>query len=346
MHSVEIFVLLLALVAGIPLLAEKIRIPYPAVLVMTGLGLCFIPGLPRVHLDPDLVFLFVLPPLVYRAALLTSWRDFHKNLRPILLLGVGLVIFTTLAVGIALKLMLPAIPWAAAFVLGAIVSPSDTVAAGAIMKRLPVPRRVVTVLEGESLINDATGLIAYKFAIAAVLTGSFSFWGAAAHFAWALVGGIAVGWLVFRLASAIHSRLDNPPVQAVISLITPFIAYLPADHLQASGIIAVVTTGLFLGWQSNTVVTAKMRLLVVPMWEMIEFILNGFIFVIIGLQLPAVMHNLEGTPLTLLARMATIVCGAVILVRILWVFPATYLPRMLFASIRKKIRCHERAQWF
>ena len=336
MHSVEVFVLLLALVAGVPLLANKVHIPYPALLVLTGLGLCFVPGLPVFHLSPNLIFLFVLPPLVYRASIGTSWRDFRNDLRPIVLLGVGLVLFTTVTVGYVVKFMLPSLPWAAAFALGAIVSPSDTVAAIAIMKKLRIPRRVVAILEGESLINDATGLIAYKFAVAAVLSGAFSMSHAVGAFVWALFGGIAIGWLVYRLVAAIQSRLDDPPVQAVISLATPFVAYLPAEILHASGIISVVTTGLFVGSNIATLVTARMRLLVFPMWEMIEFVLNGFIFIVIGLQLPVVMHNLAGTPVRLLADLAAAVCAAVVITRVVWVFPATYLPRALIPGIRKR----------
>lgn len=335
-QDVEIFVLLLALTAGLALLANRVRIPYPALLVLAGLALSVMPRLPAVQLNPDLVLIFFLPPIVYQAALVTSWRDFQQNLRPVLLLGVALVIFTTLLVGCVAHALVPGLPWAAAFVLGAIVSPSDTAGAIAVLQELPIPRRVVTVLEDESLINDATGLITYKFAVVAVSTGVFSFWQAAAHFVWTAAAGVFIGFLIGRGVLAIHRRLDNPSVQATLSLLTPFTAFALADAAAASGVIAVAAAGLTIGWNSAETVNARARMTALTMWEMIVFVLNGCAFILIGLQLPQVMHGLAGLPRAEVWRAAAAVCAAVVFGRVGWVFTASYLPRWLSARLRRR----------
>lgn len=336
MQAVEILILLLALTAGLALLANRVRIPYPTLLVLAGLALSLVPRLPAVQLNPDLVLIFFLPPIVYQAALVTSWRDFQQNLRPILLLGVGLVIFTTLLVGCVAHALVPGLPWAAAFALGAIVSPSDTAGAIAVLQQLPIPRRIVTVLEDESLINDATGLILYKFAVIAVSTGVFSFWQASTHFVWTAVGGVLTGFLIGRGVLAIHRRLDNPSVQATLSLLTPFTAFALADAAAASGVIAVAAAGLTVGWNSAVAVNARARMTALTMWEMIVFVLNGCAFILIGLQLPQVMHGLASLPRAEIWQAATAVCAAVIFGRVLWVFPAAYLPRKLSARVRRR----------
>ena len=334
MVVVETVLVLLVAIAGLALLARKLELPYPILLVLGGLGFALVPGLPEVKLDPELVFLFFLPPLLYPAALFTSWRDFRANLRPITLLAVGLVLFTTLLIG-WLAHWLTGMPLAAGFVLGAIVSPSDAVAATAITQRLRVPQRIVTVLDGESLVNDATALVALRFAIAAVVTGSFSLLHAGEEFCLAGGGGILFGLAIGWLAVQVHSRLDDPPVQATLSLLTPFGAYLPADRLGLSGVLAVVSAGLYVGWRAPVIVSARTRLQVGPFWEMIVFLLNGLVFILIGLQLPEVMGRLAGQSRWLLLEDAVVVCGAVVVARILWVFPATYLPRLLIPHLRK-----------
>lgn len=327
-YVIETFVGLLVAVAGLALLARKLQVPYPILLVIGGLVLALIPGLPRVRLNPDLVFLFFLPPLLYPAALFTSWRDFRANLRSISLLAIGLVLFTSVVIAWVAHL-LTGLPLAAGFVLGAIVSPPDAVAATAIAERLRLPRRIVTILEGESLVNDATALVTYRFAVGAVLTGTFSIASAGVRFVVAGAGGILFGLLIGWVASKIHRRLDDPPVQVTISLLTPFVAYLPADRLGLSGVLAVVTAGLYLGWRAPEIVNARMRLQAFPVWEMVVFLLNGLIFILIGLQLPEVIGNLAGQSKWELARDALVISVAVIVVRIVWVFTATYLPRML-----------------
>ena len=336
LNIIEVVFGLMATVAGLALLARKLSIPYPILLVMGGLLLGLVPGLPRVRLDPELVFLFFLPPLLYPAALFTPWRDFRANLRPISLLAVGLVLFTTVAVGFLAHYFIPDLPLAAGFVLGAIISPPDAIAASAIAERLSVPRRIITILEGESLVNDATALVAFRFAVAAVVTGSFSLAHASGQFFIVGIGGILIGLVVGFLTVWVQKRIDDPPIEITISLITPFAAYLPAEQLGVSGVLAVVTTGLYHGWRIPEFTSSRTRLLAGPVWQMIEFVLNGFIFLLIGLQLPEVLRHSAGQPIAQLVGYAAAISLAVILIRILWVFPASYLPRLLFKRIRAR----------
>ncbi len=240
MHQAEIVVLLFTAVGILAVLAHKITLPYPIVLVLGGLALSFVPRLPAVNLNPDVVFYFILPAVIYPAALFTSWRDFRRNLRPILLLAIGLVLATMLAVAWIAHSIVPALPWAAAFALGAIVSPPDAVAATAIIRRLGVPHRIQVILEGESLVNDATALVALQFAIAALVTGTFSPAYAAGRFVWAAAGGIGIGLLVGVAMRWVQSHLNDPPIQITFSLLTPFIAYLSAERMHASGVLATV----------------------------------------------------------------------------------------------------------
>jgi monovalent cation/hydrogen antiporter len=333
----DIFVGLLLTVAVLAMLARKLHIPYPILFVIGGLLLGSIHGLPKVTLDPHLVFLFFLPPLLFPAALFTSWRDFRLNLRPISLLAIGLVLFTTIAVAYLAHYFMH-LPLAVGFVLGAIISPPDAIAATAIAERLKIPRRIITILEGESLVNDATALVAYSFAIAAVKTGSFSLTHASGQFFVVGVGGILIGLAVGWLAQQFHKRVDDAPIEITVSLLTPFAAYLLAERLEVSGVLAVVTAGLYLGRRMPELLTFKTRLQGGPVWEMVEFLLNGFVFILIGLQLPTVLLALSGheIPIQRLVWYALLISLAVILVRILWVFPAAYLPRLLFKSIRKR----------
>lgn len=334
----DVIDLILGLLVGVAVLsalARQIHVPPAIVLVIGGALFGLIPGLPPVHLDPDLVFLFFLPPLLYPAALFTSWRDFRANLRPISFLAVGLVLFTTVAIAWLAHRVI-GVPLAAGFVLGAIISPPDAVAATAITQRVRVPRRIITILEGESLVNDATALVAYRFAVAAMVTGAFSWADAGWRFLVVGAGGLAIGLAIGKIVAGIQQRLDDPPVQVTISLLTPFAAYVLADRLDVSGVLAVVTAGVYLGWRSPEITTARMRLLVRPVWETIGFVLNGFIFILIGLQLPEVLDAVSAHSPSQLAVSALLISLAVILVRVLWVFPAAYLPRWLFRSIRER----------
>jgi len=330
----EIFVGLLLAVAVLALVARKLTIPYPILFVIGGLLLGLIPKLPKVRLDPELVFLFFLPPLLFPAALFTSWRDFRANLRPISLLAVGLVLFTTVAVAWLAHYFMD-LPLAAGFVLGAIISPPDAIAATAIADRLKIPSRIVTILEGESLVNDATALVASRFAVVAGVRGSFSLAHASGQFFIVGTGGILLGIAVGWVAEQFHKRVYDAPIEITVSLLTPFAAYLLAERLEVSGVLAVVTAGLYLGWRIPEITNFQTRLQARPVWDMVEFLLNGFVFILIGLQLPEVLRALSGNaiPIPQLVWYALLISVAVILIRILWVFPATYLPRLFFKKL-------------
>jgi monovalent cation/hydrogen antiporter len=342
---------LLAAVAALATLAGRLGIPYPILLVLGGLVLGFVPGLPRPELEPDVVFLLFLPPLLYVSAIFTSWRDFRANLRPISLLAVGLVLMTTCVVA-AVAHWAIGLPWAAAFVLGAIVSPTDAIAATAVAQRLGVPRRIVTILEGESLVNDATGIVAYRIAVGAVVAGTFSLWQAGLQFVAGAIGGIAVGlavgWVVIWARRHVS---EEPHVQNTISLLTPFAAYLLAEepshyawqellHLPGdfafSGVLSVVATGLYLGRRAPYVISAEARLQGYAFWDLVTFLLNGLIFALIGLQLRGIVGRLSEFSVGDLLLYAGIISLTVILVRFLWVFPATYVPRWVSRSLRER----------
>ncbi|EEF58773.1 Na+/H+ antiporter [Pedosphaera parvula] len=336
MEHVDLLLGLLVAVAALTVLARKIKVPFPILFVIGGLLLALIPGLPRVKLRPDLVFFLFLPPLLFPAALFTSWRDFYANIRSISLLAVGLVIFTTVVVGFLAHYLVEGLPLGAAFAFGAIVSPPDAVAATAIAQRLGMPRRIVTVLEGESLVNDASALVALRFAVAAMVSGSFSLVQAGGAFVLVSMGGIAIGLGIGWVSVKISKWIDDPPVQIIISLLTPFAAYLSAERLGVSGVLGVVTAGLYVGWHMPEISDAKTRLLAYPFWEMVVFLLNGIIFLLIGLQLPEVLQTLEGQSMLKLCGQAALLSLAVILVRIVWVFPATYLPRYFSQALRQR----------
>ena len=336
MHQAETIVLLFALVAALVVIARKLGLPYPIVLVISGLALSFVPRLPPIKLNPDIVFYFFLPLLLYPPALYTSWRDFRRNLRAILLLAIGLVLTTMVTVAWVTHTIVPAIPWAAAFALGAIVSPPDAIAATSVIRRLSVPYRIEVVLEGESLVNDATALVALQFAIVAMMTGSFSVGDASLRFVVVAAGGIGFGLLVGYVMRWVQGHLDDPPVQITLSLITPFLAYLPAERLHVSGVLATVTAGILLGWYSPLIVRARFRLQVFAFWDTVVFLLNGFVFIVIGLQLPGILRELHGESLMRLIDNALIICGVVVLVRIVWVVVVTYVPRLLSKKLRKR----------
>ena len=335
MHIIEVIVLLLAVITALAEVTDKIKIPYPILLVLAGMGIGLIPGLPPVELKPDIVFLLFLPPVLYAAAWYTSWPDFKAAKRPISLLAIGCVIFSTCAVAWVAHTFIPGFGWADAFVLGAIISPPDAVAATAATKGLGVPRRVTTILEGESLVNDATGLIAYKYAVAAVVSGSFVLWEAGLQFFLVAGAGILVGLAVGQIFLWIHRITpDNPTTDTTLTFLTPFIAYLSAEAVHVSGVLAVVTAGIFLTWHSSEVFSQQTRLQAVGSWNTFLFILNGIIFILIGLQLPTVLKNIEGSVAELIGYGA-IVSATVIVGRLIWVYPGAYIPRWLSKTIRK-----------
>jgi Na+/H+ antiporter len=352
--QIEIILGLLLAVAALATLATRLGVPYPILLVIGGSALGFVPGLPPVELDPELVFLLFLPPLLYVSALFTSWRDFRANIKPISLLAVGLVLMTTFVVGAVVHTVI-GLPWAAAFVLGAIVSPTDAIAATTVAQRLGVPRRIVTILEGESLVNDATGIVAYRVAVAAVVTGAFSIWEAGLQFVVGAAGGVAVGFAVGWLVVWARRHLsEDPSIQNIVSLLTPFVAYLAAEELPHSlwellhelfgmpgdlyfsGVLAVVTTGLYLGRKGPYIISSGTRLQGYATWELITFLLNGLIFILIGLQLRSVVQGLDEYTAGQIISYAVLVSLTVILVRMIWVFPATYVPRWTIRRIRER----------
>jgi Na+/H+ antiporter len=333
--DVGLLVVLVA-VAGFLVLAHRTGMPYPILLVVGGAALGFLTG-STVSLDPDLVLVIFLPPLLYAAAFFSSLRDLRANVRPIALLSIGLVVLTTLGVGLVAHAAIDGLSWAAAFTLGAVLSPTDPVAASAIASRLGAPRRYVTVVEGESLLNDSTGLIAYKFAVAAVVTGAFSLPGALGSFVISTLAGIAIGIAVGWLVVWTRRRLDDAPTEITVSVLTPYFAYLPAEALGVSAVLAAVTAGIWLGWRSPELITPQTRLQAYSFWEVFVFILNAALFVLVGLQLPEVLDRIRDdySAGTLLGY-GVLVSGTVIALRFLWVFPATYLPRSLFRGLRDR----------
>jgi CPA1 family monovalent cation:H+ antiporter len=335
MNPLEITLILLACALVLGLTARRFGMPYPIALTLGGLALSFVPGLPRVGLDPHTVFTVFLPPILYQAALTTSWRDFRANLRPIFLLAVGLVVTTTLAVGFVAHWLIPGLPLPVAFVLGAIVSPPDAVAATAVMRKLGLPQRVVTVLEGESLVNDASGLVLYNFAVAAVLTGEFSASEAGLQFIVVAVGGVLFGVVLGRLAVALHSRFADPLLEITLSIILPFAAYLAAEVAHVSGVLAVVVAGLVRGWYAPEIFTPQARQLAVGVWELGVFVLTSLIFILIGLQLPQIVAGLAAYSWGALLFYGVVVSLTAIVVRFAWVFPATILPRLISRRLRR-----------
>jgi monovalent cation/hydrogen antiporter len=327
MHELgPILLILLLAVSALAALARALRVPYPIPLVVGGLVLGLVPGVPEVELAPDLVLLIFLPPLLYAAAFFSSLRELRANVGSISLLAIGLVIVTTCGVAAVAHLVI-GLPWPVAFVLGAVVSPTDAVAPAAIVRRLGVPRRIVTVIEGENLTNDWTALVVYRFAVVAVVTGAFSLPRAAFEFVLTGLGGLAIGLLVGWLVAQVRRRLDDPPVEMAVSLLTAYAAYIPAEELGLSGVIAAVTVGVYLGWRAPRLVTPSTRLQLYSVWEMLQFLLNAVLFVLVGLQLPTILEGLDETsPGTLLVQGA-LVSAVVIVLRLAWVFAAMYSPR-------------------
>src|SRR5258706_6621588 len=310
------------------ILATRLRVPYAIVLVLAGALLSLLQGLPAVELNPDLILFLFLPPLIYSSAWQISWREFRASLRPILLLSIGLVLFTTAGVAVVAHVLL-GLPWPIAFVLGAVLSPTDAVAASAIAQRMGLSRRIVTVLEGESIVNDATGLVVYTFAVAAAVTGSFELGTAIVQFGVVSLGGLVIGLVVGWPIAWLHRHLDNAPIEIAITILTPFAAYLLAETLNLSGVLAVVTAGLYLSRQSARIFSSNTRLQAYGAWDVLVFLLNGFVFLLIGLQLHSVLDTVATLqPLTLLWD-AVLICLTVIVVRIAWIISSTYLARWL-----------------
>jgi len=328
--QIVLFLMLCAVALG--WVARHFKFPYPIALVVGGGLLGFVPRLPQPQFDPQFTLVLVLPPILYQAALLTSWREFKANIRPIGLLAIGLVIATTLAVGATLKLLIPDIPWAAAFVLGAIVSPPDAVAATAILSRLSIPRQVVTILEGESLVNDATGLVIYKFAVAAVLTGVFSLWQASLELVGVAIGGVALGFLMGQAFVIVHKYLGDAFIEVLTTIAVPYVAYITAESLHVSGVLAVVAAGIVRGRYAPEIVSAEMRIIARSVWNLLVFSLNCLVFILIGWQLSAIVARLTDYTVAQLFFYGTFVSAVAIVVRFIWIYPAIYLPLVFRAA--------------
>ena len=320
---------LLGAVAAMLAIAPALRIPYPILLVLGGLAIGVIPGMPNLELRPELIFFGVLPPLLYGAAFFTSLRDLRASIRPIGLLAVGLVVMTTVGVAVVAHALVDALTWPSAFVLGAIVSPTDPIAATAIARRLGVPRKLVTIVEGESLVNDGTGLVLYRVAVAAVVTGSFSVLYAGGLFVVSALGGVAVGLAVGWVVRQARRRLDNPPAEITISLLTGYVAFIPAELLGVSAVLAAVTAGIYLGWHTPELTTPQVRLQGVAVWEIVQYLLNALLFVLVGLQLPVVIDALGDIPGARLLGYAALVSLTVIVLRFAWVFAVLHAPKLI-----------------
>ena len=325
-HTELVLAGLLFSVAVLVTAARVLAVPYPIFLVLGGLAMGAIPGIPNPELEPDLVLLIFLPPLLYSASFFTGLRELRENVRQISMLAIGLVLATALAVALVAHAVIDDMSWPAAFVLGAIVSPTDPVAATAIAGRIGVPRRVVTIVEGEALINDATALVAYKVAVAAVLTGGFTAWKAGAEFLYSGIGGAAFGLVVGWIIAQVRERLNDPPVEITIALFSGYAAYLPAEELGLSGVTAAVAVGLYMGSQTSRLTTPEVRMQGDAVWQIITFLLNSILFLLIGLQLPAILDDLRGADFDTdqLLLYGGVVTATVIVTRIVWTYVIQY----------------------
>ncbi|HEU5363575.1 MAG TPA: Na+/H+ antiporter [Gaiellaceae bacterium] len=333
-HDELALLALLAALGALLVAAAASRLAAPVWLVCGGLVLGFVPGLPHVELPPDLVLVAILPPLLYSSAFFTGLRDLRANLRPISLLAFGLVAATTLGVAVVAHAAVPRLSWAGAFTLGAIVSPTDALAATEVARRLSLPRRVVSIIEGESLVNDGMALVLYKFAVAAAVTGAFSLWTASWKLVLNVVGGIAVGLAVGFVVRQVRRRIDDTPTEVAIALLSGYLAYLPASALDVSGVLAAVTIGVYMGWYTPELTNVQTRLSGNAFWELLVFLVNALLFALVGFQLRSIASRLPITEK--LIGESAIVVAAVIAIRFVWVPIFTYLPRLLFRRIRER----------
>jgi len=334
-ETFQTFLILLGVLAGTAYVARRLNIAPAILLMLAGVALAFVPGMPPVELPPELVLLLVLPPLIYSAGVAMSWREFKNSLRPIVLLAIGCVIFTAAMVATATHYLI-GMPWTFGFLLGAIVAPPDVVAPLAIARKLHMPRRILVILEGEGLANDATALILYRFALAAIMTGSFSPSIAAGEFLAIIVGeiafGIGVGWLSLRA----RQRAADPQVEITLSLITPYIAYWLPEHLGGSGVIATVTCGLYVSWNGPLLISSATRLQGIFFWDLTIYLIEGILFLLTGFQMRALYEGSKAFPLDDVLIATALVVAIIGIARFAWVFPATYLPRWISPSLRRR----------
>jgi monovalent cation/hydrogen antiporter len=331
----QIFLILLAVLAGTALLARRIHVAPAILLLLAGIVLAFVPGMPSLELPPELVLLVVLPPLIYSASVAMSWREFKSSLRPIILLSVGCVIFTACAVAASTHYLI-GLPWNVGFLLGAIVAPPDVVAPLAIARKLGLPRRILVILEGEGLANDATALILYRFAVVAISTGMFSLPKAAGEFAVIvaaeLLFGFAVGWLSLRA----RHRARDTQIEITLSLITPYIAYWVPEHFGGSGVIATVACGLYMSWNGPLLISSATRLQGIFFWDLVIYLIEGLLFLLTGFQMRALFEKSKAFPLQDILFATALVAVIIIVARFAWVYPATYLPRLWSKRLRAR----------
>ncbi len=345
MDSFKIVVFILAILISLTAIASKRKLPFPVLLVAAGLLIGFIPQLPDLALDPDIVFVIILPPLLYDVASRTSWHEFRTSIRPISALAVTLVFFTTVSVAVTAHYFIPGFSWPLAFVLGAVVSPPDAVAASGIIKGLGLNKKVVTILEGESLVNDASALIAYRYAVTAVTTGTFVFWKAGLQFLLVAGMGIVIGVATGYLFVWVHKKIkNNPVVETSLTLLSPFVSYLAAEHFHMSGVLAVVSTGLVIAWRSPEVFSYQARMQTRIVWDTLIFLLQGFVFILIGLQLPSIIKGLGNYPFTEILGYGLLISGVTVAVRIIWVFAGAWWMNY-FKKRRKAVIPEEESTW-
>ncbi|HWF39337.1 MAG TPA: Na+/H+ antiporter [Candidatus Acidoferrales bacterium] len=329
-HVIPLLVILLVFVVALAVFAERLKTPYPIVLVIGGLIISQIPHLPQFRLNPNIVFLVILPPLIFSGAFLTSWRDFRYHLSSILLLAFGLVIFTVFGIGLVAHTMLPGFDWRTGLVLGAVVSPTDPVAAISIAKRLGLPKHVTDLIEGESLVNDATGLLALQFATGLVVTQHIPTASEGAlRFLYLVFGSIAIGLVLGRIIHEVEKRIANAPIEILISLMAPYFAYLGAEEAHASGVMATVACGLYLGHRSSAYFSIDARLQAAAVWNTLIFVLNGIVFILIGLQLPYIRSGITGLSVGTLLGLGLLFSAIVIALRLMWMYPAAGLVNWL-----------------
>ncbi|MCH7397671.1 Na+/H+ antiporter [Belliella sp. DSM 107340] len=327
---------LLLAVLLLVMLGQKLKISYPIFLVIAGLLLSFVPGMPHIRIDPELVFLIFLPPILYEAAWYTSWHDFWKWKRPISLLAFGLVFFTSLVVAYFSVALIPGFTLALGFLLGGIISPPDAVAATSVLKSIKIPKRLLTILEGESLVNDASSLIVVKFALAAILTGHFSLQEAVGDFFLLAGMGIVVGLVIAFVVYAIHKYLPTTPsIDTALTLLTPYLMYVGAEHFHFSGVMAVVSGGLYLSYQSHKALSFQSRMQATAVWHTLIFLINGTVFILIGLELPVIVEDLGNTPKIQVIYYGIAISLLIIAIRFVWTYVSAHLPRLLFKSIRE-----------
>jgi monovalent cation/hydrogen antiporter len=322
--------------------ARRLDLPYPIAMVLGGVALGLTHGLPDIQLNPDLVLLIFLPPLLYLSAFFANLRDLRANLRVISMLSIGLVLATMVVVAVIAHAFIDHLSWPACFTLGAIVGPTDALAATEIARRLGVPRRMVSVLEGESLVNDATALVAYKIAVGAAGGAAFSLLDAGWDFLWKASGGIAIGLAVGWVIAEIRRRLDDPQLENTIGLLTPYAAYVPADRLGCSAVLAAVTVGCYVGWRAPEIASPSTRLQGFGMWGLLQFMVNAFLFILVGLQLPHILSALGAYSTTTLIGYGAAVSAAVILARLLWGHTTVWIIRALDRRESQRAR---RADW-